>query len=137
MPRVKLFVESTTCRSRAHCRTCRDLTGGRAWRESLRNAAWTLPDNDPDFACPHGAAWGESTAPPVERKPVEPVHPDQWPAWANAIAAMRAPNDTGVGSTVERELGRAGTVFKATLKALGVPCGCGRRKAEWDAKYPY
>jgi len=45
--------------------------------------------------------------------------------------------DIGVGSTIERELGRAGVAFKAVLATLGVPCGCADRRDEWNALYPY
>lgn len=69
--------------------------------------------------------------------PPQPVPRDQWPTWAKAIAAMKADTDTGVGSTVDRLLGTFGKVYKATLKAMGVPCGCNERRAEWDARYPY
>lgn len=51
------FCETRHCLSRKHCATCRDLEGGRTWRESLRKA-FTLPDDATDFPCPHGLPWG-------------------------------------------------------------------------------
>lgn len=56
------FASSFACRSGAHCRQCRDLQHGRAWRLRLA-ATHTLPPNAPDFDCPHGKPWGFSHAP--------------------------------------------------------------------------
>lgn len=50
---------------------------------------------------------------------------------------MRAEQDRGVGDTIERKLGAMGVAFKATLKALGVPCGCDKRRDEFNVLYPY
>lgn len=55
--RMKNFTGSSACQSRAHCGACRDREGGRTWREGLA-AAFVLPADAPDFACPHGVAWG-------------------------------------------------------------------------------
>jgi hypothetical protein len=54
---MKLFVQSSTCTSGAHCRACRDRDGGRTWRERL-GRAFALPAGAPDFICPHGRPWG-------------------------------------------------------------------------------
>jgi hypothetical protein len=51
------FLQSASCRLGLHCPVCRDRIGGRAWRESLA-AAFELPSDAPDFACPHGRWWG-------------------------------------------------------------------------------
>lgn len=45
------------CPLMAHCTTCRDLEGGRAWRQSLATA-FELPPGAPDFQCPHDRPWG-------------------------------------------------------------------------------
>jgi len=87
--------------------------------------------------CPEGKYAGEPTVQPVERAAPQPVPPTIWPAWANLVAARATPSDIGVGSTIERELGRAGVAFKAVLATLGVPCGCADRRDEWNALYPY
>ena len=51
-------IEQTICsRTNAHCATCRDLTGGRAWRAEL-GVAVILPADGPDFTCPLGHLWG-------------------------------------------------------------------------------
>lgn len=65
---LPIFTESKACRSEQHCRTCRDLDGGRAWRGKLA-AAFALPADAPDFACPHGKGWGHSVPPPVPEVP--------------------------------------------------------------------
>ena len=67
----------------------------------------------------------------------QPVPRDKWPLWAAAISKLATDADKGVGSTVDRLLGAGGKAYKATLKALGVPCGCAKRKAEWDVMYRY
>jgi hypothetical protein len=52
--------QSNTCKGRAHCGTCRNREGGRAWRESL-GVAFILPAGAPDFPCPYGVPWGAVT----------------------------------------------------------------------------
>jgi hypothetical protein len=52
---MKNFFESRHCRSLAHCTTCRDLQGGRAWRRSVIMADPAIQEID--FACPLGATW--------------------------------------------------------------------------------
>jgi len=56
------FANTGHCRSGFHCRACRDLEGGRAWRESL-GKAFRLPAGAPDFPCPLAHPWGY--APPA------------------------------------------------------------------------
>ena len=68
---------------------------------------------------------------------VQPVPRAEWPLWANAVAKLATDADKGVGSTVDRLLGVGGKAYKATMKAMGVPCGCNRRKDEWDVMYGY
>jgi hypothetical protein len=129
------FVESSACKSRAHCHNCR---GELAFRQMLVREG--KADRE-DFDCPHGIPW--NAPPQVTQKPqappreLLPLHPDNWPAWAKLVAAMKAPEDKGVGSTIDRKLGLLGAAFKLTLKALGVPCGCGDRKELYDRLYPY
>lgn len=72
----------------------------------------------------------------VETK-LEPIPRDQWPKWASAVASFAKPEDKGVGDTVKRMLGSAGVLFQATLQALGLPCGCDQRQAEYNARFPY
>lgn len=47
------------CSSRAQCSICRDLEGGRKWRESL-GKVFELPGGVIDFECPHGFDWGNT-----------------------------------------------------------------------------
>ncbi|MBC7783543.1 MAG: hypothetical protein H7144_06865 [Burkholderiales bacterium] len=67
----------------------------------------------------------------------EPVPAAEWPAWALSVADMRDVPDAGVGDTVHRMLGELGVIAKATLKSIGVPCGCDKRQTLWNARYPY
>ena len=106
---MRPFPETRHCRSGGHCRTCRDLEGGRAWRQSLA-ARFELPPGAPDFACPHGKAWGYR------------------------------PPDRGLGDTVERVLRATGIgrVAKRLIRALtGKPCGCGQRRERLNRLMPY
>lgn len=70
---MELFVLTLHCSSRAHCKTCRNLKGGRKWRQSI-GKVYKLPEaeagaEDPaDFICPHGLKWNDV----IEGKSVEP-----------------------------------------------------------------
>jgi len=74
---------------------------------------------------------------PFEIGSIKSIPRSVWPSWAKAVALKSLPSDIGVGSTIERELGRVGVAFKAVLATLGVPCGCADRRDEWNALYPY
>jgi hypothetical protein len=87
--------------------------------------------------CPKGYFDKPDPTKPAPPRELLPLHPDNWPAWAKLVAAMKAPEDKGVGSTIERKLGLIGAAFKLTLKALGVPCGCGDRRELYNKLYPY
>jgi len=87
--------------------------------------------------CPLGGTQLFSNAGALPAATFSAVAAEQWPAWANLVAARATPADIGVGSTIERELGRVGVAFKAVLATLGVPCGCADRRDEWNALYPY
>jgi len=71
--------------------------------------------------------------------PCYAVKPSPWPIWAMLMAKLRNPGDIGVGDTVERTIGTArSATFKAWhLATFGHPCGCERRKTEWNSKYRY
>ena len=59
------WIKSSHCKSGAHCNTCRELEGGRAWRISI-GKAFALPEEGVDFECPYELAWGDvGTAPAV------------------------------------------------------------------------
>lgn len=92
--------------------------------------------------CEDGTVDVTAEAAAVERAaaavtPLDPVPPDQWPAWANAVAKLKVDGDAGVGSTIQRLLGTAGVMIKALLAGFGIPCGCDQRRAAWDTIYPY
>ncbi len=55
-----------------------------------------------------------------------------WVRW------LRAPEDGGLGDTVERLLAKAGgRQIKALLTVMGIPCGCGDRQKWLNEHYPY
>lgn len=63
---------------------------------------------------------------------------ERWPVWAKAVALLARDPDRGVGDTVERWATRiGGAQFKAMSLAVGLPCRCAERQAEWNAHYPY
>lgn len=57
---LPVFVLSTHCNSRAHCKTCRNKQGGHKWRESLKKA-FAVPNDVVDFDCPYGMTWNDET----------------------------------------------------------------------------
>jgi len=50
------FKDSPSCLKRRACTTCRDLEGGRGFRESVLRT-FTV-EGGVDFYCPHGLPWG-------------------------------------------------------------------------------
>lgn len=54
---MRNFIKTKHCACGIHCRVCRDLDGGRAWRESLAKV-FDLPGGVVDFECPNGKPWG-------------------------------------------------------------------------------
>jgi hypothetical protein len=84
-------------------------------------------------------AWCVRTARSQNNETVmlHPIPRDQWPLWASGVARWQEPGDAGVGDTIHRKLGLLGEIFKGTLKAMGVPCGCDGRRADWNVMYPY
>ena len=103
------FIESPECASRAHCRTCRDLNGGRAWRTSLAKL-FELPKCGvpPDFACPFGAVWG-GEAPAAKA-----------PAPAAAESGARVANDAAQAQTQAEIEGRRASRL---IQCRGCPAG--------------
>ena len=57
------WVESSHCRSRAHCIACRNE---RAFRSSIVAKGWA---GELDFPCPHGIAWGSQVVFPAPAGP--------------------------------------------------------------------
>ena len=66
-----------------------------------------------------------------------PIPYDQWEPWAKGVALLARNADVGVGDTVARLLGKAGKAYQAARKALGIPCHCPERRAEWNVVYAY
>ena len=58
------FTKTPHCRREAHCGTCRDLEGGRAWREQTAELFNVM---EVDWPCPRGHEWGYE---PPERKSI-------------------------------------------------------------------
>lgn len=61
--------------------------------------------------------------------------PSPWPAWAKALAKLRADGDVGVGDTVHRLV--MGDQVEAMLRTLGVKCGCTDRRKWMNERFEY
>lgn len=59
------FTKTPYCRREAHCGTCRNLEGGRAWRQGIAEQFAVL---SVDWPCPRGHPWGYE---PPEREPAK------------------------------------------------------------------
>ena len=66
---MQLFVLTTHCQSRVHCKVCRSKdANGLKWREALsRN--FKLPADSVEFICPYGIPWN-ATAKEVFAVPI-------------------------------------------------------------------
>ena len=73
----------------------------------------------------------------AKSEPPSPVPRDQWPRWVNAVVAVSNETDKGVGDTIHRVAGLIGEAFIASLKLVGMNCGCERRRDELNIQYPY
>ena len=84
-------------------------------------------------------AWmrGERIPAPPPPTPPQPVPHADWPRWALWAEEFAGPGDNGVGDTIQRQLGIVGEAFKASLKMMGVECGCETRRESFNILYPY
>lgn len=80
------------------------------------------------------AAGGKPPAPPAPKD--EPVPREKWPKWAQLLAELAIPEDAGVGDVIHRHAGAAGEAYIRLRKAIKWPCGCTRRRAAFNARYP-
>jgi hypothetical protein len=61
-----------------------------------------------------------------------------WPRLARWIERRRINSDMGLGDTVHRLLTRfGGDRFSRLLEQAGLHCGCDRRQAWLNARFPY
>ena len=56
MTNAKQFFKSEHCKGNHHCNRCRDLEGGRRWRDSIVKVFTDVVEVD--FACPVNYPWG-------------------------------------------------------------------------------
>lgn len=60
------------------------------------------------------------------------------PFYITMLTMLREEGDKGPGDTAQRILAEiGGERFKTLAKQLGIPCGCTRRQAEWNQRWPY
>lgn len=71
------------------------------------------------------------------KKPT-PSKPAEWPWRIKLLALSSIESDKGVGDTAERVFGVfGGNSFKKYVAILGLKCGCGERKDDWNRRYPF
>jgi hypothetical protein len=111
---IKKFTDTAHCRSGRVCRQCRDLDGGRAFRQSL---IAKYPMDTVDFECPFSGKWDhpELARPPLLRR-AEPVHREPPPPGAGD-KVYNLLNKMGIASAVEWLSAKTGT-----------GCGCKSRR---------
>src|SRR3990167_9322799 len=71
----------------------------------------------------------------VGEAPLTPLPYDQGPSWAKLVSKLKQSHETGVGDTIHTQAGVFGEYFKTWAKKFGVPCGCDRRQAEYNARF--
>lgn len=128
------FIDSIVCRGRKKCHLCRaDNRIGERFRTEAAKM-FEMP-REGFFPCPF-----EVVVVPVTISALPALVPRKaWPDWAKRLADDASDEDVGIGDTVERRIGPvASKAFKTWHRAVfKKDCGCDKRKAEWNAKYPY
>jgi hypothetical protein len=130
----------------AHCRTCRDPAGGRAWRLDLTRA-FDVPPGGPDFPCPLGRPWGYAPmALPAAPHPVAAPPPRRPSAGSTAalksarLALCRGGSLDGPPPAWCEELEpdgvRCGLQFPVDVPGADPPCRCGAWLADPAASCP-
>lgn len=68
----------------------------------------------------------------------DPLPRSDWPMLVRVVARFATDDDKGVGDTVKRAAKMIGAeMVTKVLKAAGVECGCNKRRAWMNARYPY
>ncbi len=68
----------------------------------------------------------------------QPAQPRPWPIWSKAVKLLATPEDAGIGDTIHRLAGVAGTTFEAMfLRFFKRPCGCEVRRDLFNGRFPY
>jgi hypothetical protein len=157
---MKSFFDTDLCVNERNCPGCRSLAA-----PAPRHTVAQRHGLDPDFPCPKGYPLGATAAEietiraarrpapaqvTVTRKqaaprpskppppPPEPSPADQWPWYVTSLAALRQPDEAGVGDTLYNQLHVGGkNAIGWALKLLRIPCGCASRQKWLNARYPY
>ena len=91
-----------------------------------------------DTAINSGAGLPPHPPPPLPPPMVE-IPFDQWPLWAKRVKRKAKPEDLGVGDTVHRRIHdrKLGRLVVRWIKLCRIPCGCEKRRDDWNIFYPY
>jgi uncharacterized Zn finger protein (UPF0148 family) len=83
----------------------------------------------------------EQPTPPAAEKPSRRPKPraaEKRSRIIRLVESLKAPEDRGVGDTVERLLAKAGgRKFKHLMHLLKLPCGCQNRQKWLNDRFPY
>lgn len=122
---LPLFTADDACKSRIHCKLCRNHFGGREWRESI-SGLFELPEGKIDFKCPLNLPWNGSVFP---RKST----PQFVPPVFDGPAKWREINEFAVkwdGNVKRAQIFMS--AFNASISDFG--CSCNRHWQEIRAK---
>ncbi len=117
----QIWKDTQHCQLRVHCRACRDLDGGRAFRNSIAEH-YELPPGAPDFECPLGVPWGYN--PPVKPAPPPPPCPPD-ATWCERFGLPTGPNACQVCTDTRenREDSEQAAWFVMMMRSVGMAFG--------------
>ena len=130
------WTETVHCRSKRHCRKCRDKEGGRRWRLIIAED-FDIPRVD--FECPFGGEWGRpemATPPGPPKKEPPPTTTELLANFAKATARwVKAGKPVVPEEIFQARLDTCMSCNHAAIKD-GVfkkcnLCGCSSKKLEW------
>ena len=123
-PSAVEFIKTPHCLREAHCGTCRDLEGGRTWRQGI---AKRFEVEGVDWPCPKGHEWGYQ--PPAR----EPKAPKPEPAFVVARRAACLACDEEA-CFLKRMLTTKPCAFRSRIVRPGMVCPKGRWPSEVKEK---
>lgn len=66
------------------------------------------------------------------------VQAELLPTWVKIVFRLRKDGELGVGDTIRRIAAKfGGEQFKHFSAMIGIPCGCAKRQAKWNTRWPY
>ena len=115
---MRAFCETDHCKWGIHCGRCRNLEGGREWRQDTAKH-WRV--DGVDWPCPQGHPWGYAPEPVVWPKP--PVSPARRRMQARRAVCLEC---EASACFLSRLLRTSPCEFRARAKLRGMVCPKGR-----------